>query len=98
MERLTYRDKDGFPMMKKRGGFKQGGVERLAAYEDTRLEPEEVSSLVKDWSDLCTIVGECGGLDRVRAQAELDKARAAGAEWNRRNGIKLKGRECDGKC
>ena len=37
MERLTYRDKDGFPMMKKRGGFKQGGVERLAAYEDTGL-------------------------------------------------------------
>jgi hypothetical protein len=31
-------------------------------------------------------------------QAELDKSRAAGAEWNRRNGIKLKGRECDGKC
>lgn len=29
MERLTYRDKDGFPMMKKRGGFKQEGVERL---------------------------------------------------------------------
>ena len=25
-----------------------------------------------------------------QAQAELDKARAAGAEWNRRNGIKLK--------
>ena len=73
MERLTYRDKDGSPMMKKRGGFKQGGVERLAAYEDTRLEPEEVSSLVKDWSDLCTIVGECGGLDRVRALAEADK-------------------------
>lgn len=42
MERLTYRDKDGFPMMKKRGGFKQGGVERLAAYEDTELTPEEI--------------------------------------------------------
>lgn len=40
MERLTYRDKDGFPMMKKRGGFKQGGVERLAAYEDTGLSPK----------------------------------------------------------
>ncbi len=40
MERLTYRDKDGFPMMKKRGGFKQGGVERLAAYEDTGLTPQ----------------------------------------------------------
>lgn len=26
-----------------------------------------------------------------QAQAELDKARAAGQEWNRRNGIKLKG-------
>lgn len=35
--------------------------------------------------------------DRIEAQAEFDKARAAGQEWNRRNGIKLKGRECDGK-
>lgn len=33
-------------------------VERLAAYEDTGLTPEEVAALVKDWSDLCTIVGE----------------------------------------
>lgn len=74
MERLTYRDKDGFPMMKKRGGFKQGGVERLAAYEDTGLTPEEVSTLVKDWSDLCTIVGECGGISRVRVLAEADRA------------------------
>ena len=73
MERLTYRDKDGFPMMKKRGGFKQGGVERLADYEDTGLTPEEVSTLVKDWSDLCTIVGECGGISRVRVLAEADK-------------------------
>lgn len=40
MERMTYRDKDGFPMMKKRGGFKQEGVERLAAYEDTGLTPQ----------------------------------------------------------
>lgn len=30
MERLTYRDKDGFPMMKKRGGIKQGGVALMA--------------------------------------------------------------------
>lgn len=45
MERLTYRDKDGFPMMKKRGGFKQGGVERLAAYEDTGLTPKEINDL-----------------------------------------------------
>lgn len=73
MERLTYRDKDGFPMMKKRGGFKQGGVERLAAYEDTGCEPREVSAIVKEWSDLCTVVGECGGIDRLRELAEADK-------------------------
>lgn len=45
MERLTYRDKDGFPMMKKRGGFKQEGVERLAAYEDTGLTPKETKRM-----------------------------------------------------
>ena len=45
MERLTYRDKDGFPTMKNRGGFKEGGVDRLAAYEDTGLTPEEINDL-----------------------------------------------------
>ena len=48
-------------------------VERLAAYEDTGLEPEEVTALQKDWSDLCTIVGERGGIDRLRELAEADK-------------------------
>ena len=48
-------------------------VERLAAYEDTGLTPEEVSALTKDWSDLCTIIGECGGIDRLRELAEADK-------------------------
>ena len=33
-------------------------------------------------------------VNALREHAEW--ARAAGAEWNRRNGIKLKGRECDG--
>ena len=45
----------------------------LAAHEDTGLEPEEVDKLTKDWSDLCTIVGECGGISRVRELAEADK-------------------------
>ena len=45
MERLTYRDKDGMAMMKERGGWKSGGIERLAAYEDTGLEPEQVMEL-----------------------------------------------------
>jgi len=48
-------------------------VERLAAYEDTGLTPEEVSALAKDWSDLCTIIGECGGIDRLRKLGEADK-------------------------
>lgn len=48
-------------------------VERLAAYENTGLEPEEVTALQKDWSDLCTIVGERGGIDRLRELAEADK-------------------------
>ena len=46
MERLTYRDKDGMAMMKERGGWKYGGIERLAADEDTGLEPEEISDAV----------------------------------------------------
>ena len=45
----------------------------LAAYEDTGLEPREVSAIVKEWSDLCTVIGECGGIDRLRELAEADK-------------------------
>ena len=47
--------------------------ERLKAYEDTGLEPAEISELIKDWSDLCTAVGECGGIDRLRELAEAYK-------------------------
>lgn len=49
-------------------------VERLAAYEDTGLEPEYVTALQKDWSDLCTVIGECGGIDRLRELAAADVA------------------------
>lgn len=45
----------------------------LAAYEDTGLEPEEVDKLAKDWNDLCTIVGECGGIDALRELAEAQE-------------------------
>lgn len=53
--------------------WEEAAWSRLAAYEDTGLTPEEVSTLVKDWSDLCTIVGECGGISRVKELAEADK-------------------------
>lgn len=53
--------------------FDETVCKRLAAYEDTGLEPEEVSALIKDWSDLRTTIGECGGIDRLRELAEADK-------------------------
>lgn len=37
------------------------------------MTPAEVSALVKDWSDLCTIVGECGGIDRIRKLADAGR-------------------------
>ena len=46
---------------------------RLMQYEDTGKTPVEVSTLVKDWNDLCAIVVECGGVSRVRALAKADK-------------------------
>lgn len=47
--------------------------EDLRAYKATGLMAEEVSTRVKDWNDLCTIVGECGGITRVKALAEADR-------------------------
>ena len=76
MERLTYRDKDGFPMMKNRGGFKQGGVERLAAYEDTGLTPERCAEFARADAEGRYIVmrdAEQEGVARLRELAEADK-------------------------
>lgn len=72
MERLTYRDKDGSPMMKKRGGFKQGGVERLAAYEDTGRTPEEIDMDHEAAEQLRQLCQNCD-LDRLEKLAEADR-------------------------
>ena len=69
-----YFDDNSGPDRIAQSAFRQRCVERLADYEDTERIPEEVSTLVKDFSDLCTIVGECGGISRVRALAEADRA------------------------
>ena len=53
--------------------FDERVCERLTAYEDTGLEPAEVSAMAKEWSNLRTIVGDCGGIDRLRELAEADK-------------------------
>ena len=79
MERLTTRDancadpKEIYGVRVKNHDY-ISAANRLADYEDTGLTPEEVSTLVKDWSDLRTIVGECGGIDRLRKLAEADRA------------------------
>ena len=79
MERLTQRLRTGEVLMASEYEEKYTEQEwisvlqdRLAAYEDPGLTPEEVTALQKDWSDLCTIIGECGGIDRVRSLAEGD--------------------------
>lgn len=71
MERLTYWNEE-YGCWSYHCGSGEA-ANRLAAYEDTERTPEEVSALVKDWSDLRTIIGECGGLDRVRALVKADK-------------------------
>ena len=68
-----YFDDDSGPDKIAQSAFRQRCVERLAAYEETGLEPREVSAIVKERSDLCTVIGECGGLDRLRELAEADK-------------------------
>lgn len=81
MERLTNKreadaQREGYERRLANGYQRSIPVERflrLAAYEDTGLTPEEVSALIKDWSDLCTTIGECGGIDRLRDLAEADK-------------------------
>lgn len=80
MERLTERLRTGEVLMASEYEEKYTEQEwisvlqdRIAAYEDTRLTPEEVTALQKDWSDLCTVIGECGGIDRLRELAEADK-------------------------
>nr|DAQ96282.1 MAG TPA: hypothetical protein [Caudoviricetes sp.] len=72
MERLTeYEIVGGHAHAIPTGGLDKA-IMRLAAYEDTGLEPREVSAIVKEWSDLCTVIGECGGIARLRELAEAD--------------------------
>lgn len=72
MERMTIRNSDGSVSQPTDLKWAEA-LDRLAAYEDTGLTPAEVSAIVKEWSDLCTIVGECGGIDRLWELAEADK-------------------------
>ena len=79
MERLTYRDKDGMAMMKERGGWKSGGIDRLAAYEDSGLEPKDIISAVDMAKIACALhelnaYKDLGPIDHIRdlIKAEQD--------------------------
>lgn len=48
-------------------------LEDLRAYEATGLTAAEVAAFQRDWSSLCTVIGECGGIDRVKELAEADR-------------------------
>lgn len=74
MERLTEYEIVGGNVHAVPTGDVDQAMMRLAAYEDTGLEPRELSAIVKEWSDLCTIVGECGGIDRLRELVKADRA------------------------
>ena len=71
MDRLTYRDKDGMAMMKERGGWKSGGIDRLCAYEDTGLEPQDIISAVDMAKIACALhelnaYKDIGPIDHIR--------------------------------
>nr|DAH87293.1 MAG TPA: hypothetical protein [Caudoviricetes sp.] len=44
--------------------------EDVRAYKATGLAPEEVTALQKDYSAIWAIIGECGGIDRVKELAK----------------------------
>lgn len=55
--------------------FKDEICERLAAYEDTELTPEEVLSMSGEWCAMMTALNSIGGgYTRLRELAEADKA------------------------
>nr|DAI64216.1 MAG TPA: Protein of unknown function (DUF551) [Caudoviricetes sp.] len=75
MKRLTYysmkgSENDGWYL--KSGVSKQDAVDRLAAYENSKLEPEEIKSLQAEWSV------NLKSLEFYR-QAQIDEAN--NAEW-----------------
>lgn len=54
--------------------FKDEICDRLAAYEDTGLEPAEVHSMHGEWSAMMSVLNSIGGgYDRLRELAEADK-------------------------
>lgn len=56
-----------------KSAYRQTCVERLAAYEETGLTPEEVRSLWGEWNAMMRVLNSIGSYDRLRELAEADK-------------------------
>ena len=48
-------------------------MDRLAAYEDTRLSSSEVHSMYGEWNAMMSVLNSIGSYDRLRELAEADK-------------------------
>lgn len=53
--------------------FRQRCVERLADYEETGLEPEEVISMQGEWCAMMSVFTSIGSYDRLRELAKADR-------------------------
>lgn len=73
MERLTYFENGHWRLDFNGCQYQAGFVDRLAAYENTGLTPEEVRSLWAEWSAMMSVLNSIGGYDRLREIAEADK-------------------------
>ena len=85
MERLTYQDKDGgifcpwernsangsYDIWDEEGLIQQ--INRLAAYEDNGLEPEDVRRLQQDWTSLIMTLDEMGGMPKLHELVQAEK-------------------------
>jgi hypothetical protein len=56
-----------------KSAYRQMCVERLAAYEETGLTPEEVRSLWGEWNAMMRVLNSIGSYDRLRELAEADR-------------------------
>ena len=73
MERLTYFENGHWQLDFNGYQYRAEFVDRLAAYEDTGLAPEEVHSLWGEWNAMMSVLNSIGGYDRLRELAEADK-------------------------
>lgn len=80
MERLTFLNGDEIPCVRNDQCFEEQSehycgpaIDRLAAYEDTGLMPEEVHSMSGEWCAMMSVLNGIGSYDRLRELAEADK-------------------------